>query len=327
MTLSLAPLTVAVHTIGRSMREELIADVRAGLAVTPKHLSPRWFYDERGSKLFDRITSLPEYYQTRTEMHILQANADSIAETVRPESLVELGAGSCTKSRILIDACRRAGGLTSFTPFDVSDSSLQQAGRQLLDEYSDLIVYCMVGDFADHLAFIPRLGRRLVAFLGSTIGNLELSERRRFYADVRGLLAPGEAFLVGFDLVKNPDELIAAYNDAAGVTADFNRNILGVINRELGADFDPRAFDHVAIYDDELNRIEMHLRARHAQTISIPGAEMEVGFAADETVRTEISCKFTKDGVERQLTEAAMELRAWHVDALSRFAVALAVPV
>ena len=327
MITSLAPLTLAVHTVGRSARDELIADVRAGLSATPKHLSPRWFYDERGSELFDAITQLPEYYQTRTEAEILHAHADGIAEDVRPEALVELGAGECTKSRILIDACRRAGTLTSFTPFDVSESSLHHSGRQLVEEYPDLSVYCMVGDFAHHLAFIPRFGRRLVAFLGSTIGNLELSERRRFYADVRGLLAPGEAFLIGYDLVKGRAELIAAYDDASGVTAEFNRNILRVINAELGAQFDVDAFDHIAVYNDEFDRIEMHLRSRRVQTVSIPAAEIDVEFLDGETVRTEISCKFTRGGAEQQLEESSMELRAWYTDAFGRFAVALASPV
>jgi len=239
---------------------------------------------------------------------------------------VELGAGSCTKSRILIDACRRAGRLASFTPFDVSEACMQRVGRELVAEYPDLTVYCMVGDFAEHLAYIPRLGRRLVVFLGSTIGNLELSERRRFYADVRGLLAPGEAFLVGLDLVKERDRLIAAYDDAASVTADFNRNILLVINRELGADFDVGAFDHVAVYDDQLQRVEMHLQARRAMKVSIPAAQLAVEFAAGERLRTEISCKFTRDGAEQQLAEASMQLRAWYTDTEGRFAVALAVP-
>ena len=327
MTLSLAPLTVAVHTVGRSARDELIADVRAGLSAAPKWLPPRWFYDERGSALFDAITELPEYYQTRTETAILRATADNIARAVQPEALVELGAGSCTKSRILIDACRRTGRITSFTPFDVSDVSLHRAGRELLDDYPGLTVYCMVGDFSEHLAYIPRLGRRLVMFLGSTIGNLELSERRRFYADVRGLLAPGEAFLIGFDLVKDTRELVAAYDDSAGVTAEFNRNVLHVINRELDADFDVAAFEHVAIYDAEFQRIEMHLRSRIDQTVDIPGAQLTVDFAAGETLRTEISCKFTQESVEQQLEEASMRLQEWHTDARSRFAVALAVPV
>lgn len=327
MTLSLAPFTIATHTIGRSARDDLIADLRAGLTATPKHMPPRWFYDQRGSELFEEITGLPEYYQTRTEAGILEAHADDIARAVQPEALVELGAGSCTKSRILIDACMRVGGLTSFTPFDVSEASLHRAGRELADAYPDLTVYCLVGAFAEHLAFIPRLGRRLVTFLGSTVGNLELGERRRFYADVRGLLAPGEAFLVGLDLVKGRDELIAAYDDAAGVTADFNRNLLRVVNRELDADFDLDAFDHVAVYNAEFERIEMHLRARGAQTVTIPAAGLVVRFEAGELLRTEISCKFTREAVERQLAEASMELSAWFTDARSRFALALAVPV
>jgi len=327
MTMSLARLTVAVHTFGRSARDELISDVRAGLTATPKQLPPRWFYDERGSELFDAITELPDYYHTRTETSILLNCADDLAQALHPEALVELGAGSCTKSRLLIDACLRAGGLTSFTPFDVSDASLQRVGRELVDEYPELSIYCLVGSFSEHLAYIPRLGRRLVALLGGTIGNLELTERRRFYADVRGLLAPGEAFLVGLDLVKKPEELIAAYDDAGGVTADFNRNMLRVINNQLGADFDPEAFDHAPVYNEDLERIEMHLQARQAQIVTIPGAELTVRFEAGERLRTEISCKFTRESAEQQLVEASMELREWYTDPQSRFALALAVPV
>ena len=326
MTVSLAPLTLAVHTVGRSARDELIADVRAGLGSNPKTVSPRWFYDQRGSQLFDRITELPEYYQTRAEAEILRGAAAEIATVVEAENLVELGAGTCTKTRILLDAMRAQGSLSTFTPFDVSEEVLRQCSTGLLDEYPGMSVYAMVGDFAEHLGYIPRLGRRLVAFLGSTIGNFDAEERRRFLADVRGLLAPGDAFLCGLDLVKDPATLVAAYDDAAGVTADFNRNLLRVINRELDADFDVDAFDHVARYDSGLNRIEMHLRSRAAQTVRIPGADMVVDLAAGETVRTEISCKFTRPMVEELLAGASMRAVRWFTDAAERFALVLAVP-
>jgi len=326
MTLGLAPLTLAVHTVGRSARADLVADVQHGLAATPKTLPPRWFYDEHGSQLFDRITELPEYYQTRTETRILHDCARTVAAAVRPESLVELGAGSCAKTRILLDAAHAEGSLATFVPFDVSDAALSHAAHGLLDDYPWLCIYGLVGDFATHLSYIPRLGRRLVAFLGSTIGNLDGTERRRFLADVRGLLAPGDAFLIGLDLVKPREELIAAYDDSSGVTAEFNRNVLRVINRELQATFDVDDFAHVAVWNDAESRIEMHLRAARDLTVDIPGAEMRVDFAQGETVRTEISCKFTRQSGEAMLRDAAMRVVQWHTDPRGRFALALALP-
>jgi L-histidine Nalpha-methyltransferase len=326
VAMSLAPLTVAVHTVGRSARDELVADVRAGLAAPPRWLPPRWFYDEEGSRLFDRITELPEYYQTRTETAILRAVAPRVAALTRPEALVELGAGSCTKTRLLIDACRELGTLRSFTPFDVSEAVVHRTAHELVDEYPGLTVYGMVGDFSSHLGHIPRLGRRLVVFLGSTIGNLDLDERAGFLAEVRSLLEPEDAFLCGFDLVKDPGELVAAYDDSAGVTAAFNRNVLRVVNHHLGADFDPSAFDHVALYDPVRQRIEMHLRSVPRQRVAIPGAGMQVDFAAGETLRTEISVKFTRATVEGCLDEASMRLAGWFTDPGERFALALATP-
>jgi L-histidine N-alpha-methyltransferase len=245
---------------------------------------------------------------------------------VQPESLVELGAGSCSKTRILLDAARAEGNLTTFVPFDVSDAALAHAAQGLLDDYPWLRVYGLVGDFAAHLTYIPRLGRRLVAFLGSTIGNLDATERRRFLADVRGLLAPDDAFLIGLDLVKDRAQLVAAYDDSAGVTADFNRNVLRVINRELLAGFDVDAFAHVALWNEEESRIEMHLRALRAMEVEIPLAEMSVSFAEGETLRTEISCKFTRDSGEAMLADAAMRVVRWHTDPQQRFALALALP-
>lgn len=327
MTLALAPLTVAVHTVGRSARDELIADVRRGFERRPRWLPPRWFYDEEGSRLFDLITELPEYYQTRTERTILVERAAEIARRTRPDSLVELGAGSCSKSRLLIDACREVGSLSSFVPFDVSDTVVQRTSRELVDEYPGLTVYGMVGDFSSHLAHIPRLGSRLVLFLGSTIGNLEVDERRVFLDEVRSLLEPGDAFLCGFDLVKDRATILRAYDDSAGVTAAFNRNVLRVINRELGADFDVDAFTHVAVYDDELDRVEMHLRAEGGGAVSIPGAEMRIDLEPGETLRTEISAKFTRATVERCLRESSMRLADWFTDPAGRFALALASPV
>ena len=327
MSEGLAPLTVAVHSVRRSARDELAADVRAGLMRPPRWLPPRWFYDEEGSRLFDLITELPEYYQTRTETAILRDHAASIAALAAPEALIELGAGSCSKTRVLIDACRARGTLRIFTPFDVSDNVVWRTSHELVDEYPGLTVYGMVGDFTSHLGFIPRLGRRLVVFLGSTIGNLEGDERNAFLHEVRSLLDRGDTFLCGFDLVKDHAELVSAYDDSAGVTAAFNRNVLRVVNRELGADFDVDAFAHVALYDPTHERIEMHLRAERPQTVHIPGAEMRVDLAGGETVRTEISAKFTRVSVEGMLAEASMQLEEWFTDPAERFALALASPV
>jgi L-histidine N-alpha-methyltransferase len=326
MTEGLAPLTVAVHSVRRSARDELAADVRLGLSEPPRWLPPRWFYDEEGSRLFDLITELPEYYQTRTETRILHTNAAAIAAAARPEALVELGAGSCSKTRVLIDACRARGDLRIFTPFDVSDNVVWRTAHELVDEYPGLTVYGLVGDFTSHLGFIPRLGRRLVIFLGSTIGNLEGDERRAFLDEVRALLDPGDTFLCGFDLVKDHAELVAAYDDSAGVTAAFNRNVLQVVNRELGADFAVDTYSHVALYDSERQRIEMHLRTDRPQTVHIPGADLRIDLAAGETIRTEISAKFTRATVEALLVDASMQLEEWFTDPAERFALALASP-
>jgi dimethylhistidine N-methyltransferase len=326
MTLGLAPLTLAVHTVGRSARSELIADVQAGLGATPKWLPPRWFYDEHGSQLFDRITELPEYYQTRTETQILNDCAPTIAAAVQPESLVELGAGSCAKTRVLLDAARAEGSLTTFVPFDVSDAALSHAAHGLLDDYPWLCVYGLVGDFAAHLSYIPRLGRRLVAFLGSTIGNLDPDQRRDFYALLRRALSADDVLLLGADLVKDPEVLVAAYDDSQGVTEAFNKNVLQVLDRELGADFDADAFEHRAVWNTEQERIEMHLVSRIEQNVKIPAVDLSVDFAAGESLRTEISTKFRRETLTAELAAAGFTVRRWWTDRAARFALLLAVP-
>lgn len=320
----LAPLTVTVHTVEEDRGDELVADVRHGLSQPQKELDPRWFYDARGSELFDAITRLPEYYQTRTEAAILEASADHLVSRIGPEHLVELGAGTCTKTRWLVEAGRRLGTLSVVTPFDVSETTLAAAAQQLATAYPGLVVYAVVGDFGAHLDAVPRLGRRLVAFLGSTIGNVDGGRRRRFLGEVARSLASEDGFLVGLDLVKDPAVLLAAYDDAAGVTAEFNRNVLRVLNAELGATFEPEAFDHVVVWNDAEARIEMHLRARRAMRVDLGRAEMVVDFAAGETLRTEISCKFSRATATAMLADAGMEVVAWEQDAEGRFAVALA---
>jgi L-histidine Nalpha-methyltransferase len=302
----------------------LRADARAGLTATPKTLPPRWFYDERGSELFDRITRLPEYYPTRAERAILDARAAEIAAAAGADLLVELGSGTSEKTRLLLTALRAAGTLRWFVPFDVDPSVLRAAGAALTDEYPGLEVAAVVGDFTRHLSELPTTGRRrLIAFLGSTIGNLEPGPRGDFLTAVASALRPGDSFLLGTDLVKDPGRLVRAYDDAAGVTAAFNRNVLAVLDRELKADFDLDAFDHVALWDAENEWIEMRLRSRIEQVVSVGALELEVPFAAGEDLRTEISAKFRRERVEAELAAAGLRMTHWWTDPDGDFGLSL----
>jgi L-histidine N-alpha-methyltransferase len=300
----------------------LRADVLHGLTTTPKTLPPKWFYDAHGSELFERITELPEYYPTRAEREILLDRAAGIAAASGARTLVELGSGSSEKTRHLIDALT---GLHTYVPVDVSESALTGAGQALIAEHPGLHVHALIADFTARLALPDTPGPRLLAFLGGTIGNLLPRERAAFLASVRALLAPGDALLLGTDLVKDEGVLVRAYDDAAGVTAAFNRNVLTVVNRELGADFDAGAFDHVALWDAGNEWIEMRLRSRRAQTVKIPALDLAVDFAAGEELRTEVSAKFRKDGVRGELTAAGLELTHWWTDRAGRFALSLSV--
>ncbi|WP_411113546.1 L-histidine N(alpha)-methyltransferase [Streptomyces sp. 029-5] len=302
----------------------LRADVLQGLTRTPKVLPPKWFYDSRGSELFEEITRLPEYYPTRAEREILLARAPEIAAATGARTLVELGSGSSEKTRHLLDALT---GLHSYVPVDVSESALTGAAESLLAEHPGLHVHALIADFTRGLALPGTPGPRLVAFLGGTIGNLLPAERASFLASVRGLLAPGDALLLGTDLVKDESVLVRAYDDTAGVTAAFNKNVLLVINRELGADFDPRDFGHVALWDAEHEWIEMRLRARRDLTAKVPELDLVVHFAAGEEVRTEVSAKFRQDRVRAELAEAGLELAHWWTDEEGRFALSLATAV
>ncbi|MEV7032966.1 L-histidine N(alpha)-methyltransferase [Streptomyces sp. NPDC093272] len=300
----------------------LRADVLNGLTATPKTLPPKWFYDARGSELFEQITELPEYYPTRAEREILLARSAEIAAASGARTLVELGSGSSEKTRLLIDALT---SLEVYVPVDVSESALTQAGRALVEERPALSVHALIADFTGRMSLPETPGPRLVAFLGGTIGNLLPAERAVFLASVRGLLAPGDALLLGTDLVKDEDVLVRAYDDAAGVTAEFNKNVLAVVDRELDADFDPAAFDHVALWDAEQEWIEMRLRSRVAQTVKVPALDLAVDFAAGEELRTEISAKFRRDGVTAELAAAGLELTHWWTDPQGRFALSLSV--
>ncbi|ODA73638.1 L-histidine N(alpha)-methyltransferase [Streptomyces sp. AVP053U2] len=300
----------------------LRADVREGLTGSPRTLPPKWFYDARGSELFEEITGLPEYYPTRAEREILLARSGEIAEASGARTLIELGSGSSEKTRHLIGAL---AGLHTYVPVDVSESALTLAGRALVAERPGLNVHALVDDFTGRMALPDTPGPRLVAFLGGTIGNLLPAERAAFLASVRAMLAPGDGLLLGTDLVKDEKVLVRAYDDAAGVTAAFNRNVLAVINRELGADFDPAAFDHVAAWDAGHEWIEMRLRSRDPQTVKIPALDLAVDFGAGEELRTEISAKFRKERVREELASAGLELARWWTDEEERFALSLSV--
>jgi L-histidine Nalpha-methyltransferase len=319
-------LTIDVHIEPVHATDALRADARRGLTATPKELPPKWFYDHRGSLLFDEITRLPEYYPTRTERSILAERAGEIAQITKADTLVELGSGTSEKTRLLLDALRDADTLTRVVPFDVSETMLRDAAEALASAYPGLDVHAVAGDFERHLDRIPRGGRRLVVFLGGTIGNLLPDARARFLTEIASGLGSDDAFLLGTDLVKDPMRLVRAYDDSAGVTAEFNRNVLHVLNRELAADFDVSRFAHLARFDTEQEWIEMHLRSRVAQVVTIPELDLVVPFAAGETMRTEVSAKFRRTGVERELAAAGLRLVEWWTDPAGDFALSLSVP-
>ncbi|NKY99783.1 L-histidine N(alpha)-methyltransferase [Nocardiopsis alborubida] len=306
----------------------LRTDVAEGLTARPKQLPPKWFYDERGSSLFEEITTLPEYYPTRAERAILELRADEIAAAAGAEALIELGSGSGVKTRLLLDAMRRRGRLTRFVPVDVSGDFLDSSARRVADDHPGLDVHAVVGDFEEHLGLLPvggeDGGRQLLAVLGSTIGNQEPGPRAAFLRDIRGALRPGDSLLLGADLVKDPARLVAAYDDAQGVTAAFNRNVLAVINHRLGADFDPGAFDHVARWNAEREWVEMRLRSRADQRVRVADLDLEVEFAAGEEMRTEVSAKFRREGLTAELEEAGFAPAHWWTDPAGDFALTLA---
>ncbi|MGH9016631.1 MAG: L-histidine N(alpha)-methyltransferase [Acidimicrobiales bacterium] len=309
MTAAATP-SIDIHLTGDDLRAALERDVRVGLSAPEKWLPPVWFYDDRGSALFDEITRLEEYYPTRAERALLQAHAPDIAARSGADTLVELGAGTCDKSRLLLDAMVGAGTLRRYVPLDVSDGTLWTAATALAAEYPGLAVHAVVGDFDRHIDRIPAGGRRMVAFLGSTIGNFYPDQRRRFLFDLDCTMVHGDTLLIGTDLIKDEKKLVAAYDDAPGVTAEFNRNVLHVLNRELHAEFDPGRFQHVALWNEEDGRIEMRLRSLDDQRVAIADLDLEVSFAAGEDLLTEISTKFTRAGVEAELDDAGFVVDA-----------------
>jgi len=310
-----------------SLVQQMADDVRRGLTSPRKWLPPKYFYDARGSELFDQITRLQEYYPTRTERSILTERVAEIAAITGAETLIELGSGTSDKTRLLLDALDARCSLRRFVPFDVDPSVLVDAAAAISQRFPSVEVAPFVGDFELHLGELPRHPRRLIAFLGSTIGNLDPGQRAIFLADLRSTLEPGDAFLLGTDLVKPVERLVAAYDDAQGVTAAFNKNVLVVLNRELGADFDPDLFAHRAVWNLGQEWIEMRLRSTVTQRVRIRDLGLDVDFARGEELRTEISAKFRADGVRAELAAAGLRLEHWWTDPGQDFAVSLSVPV
>jgi L-histidine N-alpha-methyltransferase len=302
------PPTIDIHLSDADLRDAMERDVRCGLTAIPKQLPPVYFYDDRGSRLFDEITRLPEYYPTRSERSILEARGKDIAQISDADTLVELGAGTCDKSRLLLDAMQTNGRLERFVPLDVSDTTLWEAASAVAADYPGLAVHAVVGDFHRHLDLLPTDGRRLIAFLGGTIGNLDPGQRRTFLTGLGRAMDGDDRFLLGTDLVKDRTRLVDAYDDAAGVTAEFNRNVLHVLNRELGADFEPQRFAHVAKWNEEDQRIEMWLRSTEDQKVRIADLDIEPSFASDEEMLTEISTKFSPDALESELGACGFEV-------------------
>jgi L-histidine N-alpha-methyltransferase len=323
----LASDAVTISSFLSGSDERVLAyDVLDGFTRPFKELPPKHFYDARGSELFERICELPEYYPTRTERSILERWAPEMVGANAAGELVELGSGSADKARILLEAMSQAGTLRSYVPLDVSEQALRDAAEELVGEYPDLRVHALVADFERHLSGVPRngAGPRLVALLGGTIGNFPPGSRRRLLREIRGLLGDEDLFVLGADLVKDPAVLEAAYNDPQGITAAFNRNVLAVINRELGGEFELDAFDHIAFFDRRHEWIEMRLRARRPQRVQIKDLGLTVEFAAGEELRTEISAKFTHARLKSDLRAAGLTPERWYTDPQERFALLLA---
>ncbi|MCV7259645.1 L-histidine N(alpha)-methyltransferase [Mycobacterium shimoidei] len=318
-------LSLSNHLSADSAYQALRRDVFDGLRSFPKTLPPKWFYDSIGSELFDQITRLPEYYPTRAEAQILRARSAEIASAAEADTLVELGSGTSEKTRLLLEALQAAGSLRRFVPFDVDASMLSSAATAIKRDYPDIEIAAVCGDFEEHLAEIPGGGRRLFVFLGSTIGNLTPGPRADFLASLAAVMQPDDSLLLGTDLVKDTGRLVRAYDDAAGVTARFNRNVLAVINRELDADFDIDAYVHVARWNADAERMEMWLRAESPQRVRIGALELTVEFTAGEEMLTEVSCKFRAEAVAAELAEVGLRRTQWWTDDAGDFGLSLAV--
>jgi L-histidine N-alpha-methyltransferase len=311
------------HLGGSDRESALAADARAGLTAHRKGLPPKWFYDAEGSRLFDEVTRQPEYYLTRAEREILAARAAEIAELSGADTIVELGSGTSEKTRLLLTALAEADALRRFIPFDVDETILTEAAAAITQEFPGVSVHAVVGDFERHLPLLPRGGCRMIALLGSTIGNLSPRPRGRFLADVRSAMDPGDTLLLGVDLLKDPARIVPAYDDSAGVGVRYSRNMLRVLNNELGGDFDVEAFDHVARWDADNEWLAVGLRANRAQRVRLEVIDLVVDFAAGEEMHNQISTKFRRDVVEAELASAGLEPVAWWTDVADDFGLSL----
>lgn len=320
-------IEIEVHLPEGGTWAGMVEDVREGLSCPFKELPPKYFYDERGSALFEAITELPEYYPTRAERAILDAEAVEIVAAARPTTLIELGSGAAAKTRSLLDAMSAAGTLETYVPVDISEEITRRVADELVGEYDDLRVHGVICDYETHLERVPREEGALIAFLGGTIGNFRPGPRRSFLARIATLMYPGDRFLLGTDLVKGQGVLEAAYNDSAGITAEFNRNVLSVLNRELDADFEPEQFEHVAFWDPDNEWIDIRLRSLTEQFSDVTALDMRVHFSRNEEMRTEVSTKFTRERLESSYADAGLELTDWWTDPEELYALSLARPV
>ncbi len=324
MSATASQIEIEVHLPEGGALAGLAEDVREGLSSPFKELPPKYFYDERGSQLFERITELPEYYPTRAERSILESVSGEIAATARPTTLIELGSGAAAKTRVLLDAISAAGTLETYVPVDISEEITRRVADELVDRYEGLRVHGIVCDYETHLERVPREEGGLFAFLGGTIGNFRPGPRRSFLARIASLMYPRDRFLLGIDLVKDPARLEAAYDDSAGVTAEFNKNVLHVLNRELDANFESDRFEHIAFWDPDNEWVDIRLRSLGEQFIDIRGLDMQVHFARTEEMRTEISTKFTRERLEASYADAGLELIEWWTDPEELYALSLA---
>lgn len=318
------PITIDILLGPDEWNAGLRSDALAGLTATPKSLTPTWLYDDTGSALYDAITRLPEYYPARAEQSILDSWAAEMVAITGPDTLVELGSGTSDKTRSLLDAMAATGALRRYVPFDVAAATLREASIRIACEYA-IEVCGVVGDFRRHLGAVPTDGVRLFAFLGGTVGNFEPAERAELLTQIAAAMVPGDALLLGTDLVKDRGRLVRAYDDAAGVTAAFNKNVLSVLNHELGADFDLDDFDHVALFDTRQEWIEMRLRSRRRHTVGVPGLGLTLQFEAGEELRTEISAKFRVERIGSELATAGLQVADMWIDPAGDFALTLAV--
>ena len=325
MTTTEPQIEIDVH-LDAAGAEQMAREIHAGLSAEPKELAPKYFYDERGSQLFEQITALPEYYPTRAERAILaERSGEIVAAAGEPTMLVELGSGSAAKTRHLLRAMDAAECLQTYAPVDISEEITHETAEALVEEFPGLAIRGLVCDFEHHLERVPNGAEgRLIAFLGGTVGNLYPESRREFLTRIAALLGPDDHLLLGTDLVKDTARLEAAYDDSQGVTAEFNKNVLAVLNRELGADFDLDAFDHVARYDAEEARMDIRLRSRGAQSVRVEEIGLDVAFAAGEEMRTEISSKFTRERLEAIYAEAGLGMSGWFTDRDGDYALSLA---